>query len=81
METKISMIEVIIKDDDCAKAVNTILCSYEHFVIGKMQIPYREKNVSIVCIVLDCDSDTLGAIAGKIGSLKCVIAKAVSVAV
>lgn len=79
METKISMIEVIIKDDECARSVNTILYPYENFVIGKMQIPYREKDVSIVCIVLDCDNDTLGAIAGKIGSLKCVVAKAISV--
>ena len=38
---------------------------------------YREKNISIICLALDAQADTVNAMTGKIGRLSGVSAKAV----
>ena len=41
-----------------------------------MGIPYRERNVSVLCVVLDAPSAAVNALTGKIGKLEGVTAKA-----
>ena len=40
-----------------------------------MGIPYREKGVSVLCVVLDAPNGVINALTGKIGSLPGVSAK------
>ena len=44
---------------------------HEHgqYIIGRMGIPYRKRQINIISIALDAPQDTLSALAGKIGNL------------
>ena len=55
MENRISVISIIIEDTAQAAAVNDLLHEYGSYIVGRMGIPYRERKVSIICIVM---SDT-----------------------
>ena len=65
------------EDPEAVEALNAVLHEYASWILGRMGIPYREKNVSIICLALDAPMDTINALTGKIGRLRGVSAKAV----
>lgn len=76
-ETRVAVIAVIVEDSSKAEQVNSLLHSYSEFIIGRMGIPYRERGLSIINVVLDAPADVISALSGKLGRLKGVTSKAV----
>lgn len=77
METRIAIMGIIINDLESAKEINRILHDYSDFIVGRMGIPYKEKNLSVMSIILDAPADTIGAISGKLGMVPEVSVKTV----
>ena len=77
MENRISAVSVIVEEPESVEALNGILHDYSACVIGRMGIPYREKGVNVICLVLDAPTDTVNALTGKLGRLQGVNARAV----
>ena len=77
MENRIAAVSVIVEDPESVEAFNGILHGYSAYVIGRMGIPYREKDVSVICLVLDAPTDTVNALTGKLGRLNGITARAV----
>ena len=50
---------------------------YGGYIVGRMGLPYREKKVNIISVVVDASHDVISALSGKIGSLKGVTARTV----
>ena len=67
MENRISVISIIIEDTAQAAAVNDLLHEYGSYIVGRMGIPYRERKVSIICIVMDAPGSVTSALSGKLG--------------
>ncbi|MDD2391015.1 MAG: iron-only hydrogenase system regulator [Desulfobacterales bacterium] len=64
------IIGIIIKNrKSTAGRVNEILSDYGHIIIGRMGIPYKEKNISVVSLIIEATTDELGALTGKLGNL------------
>ena len=76
METRVAVISIIIEDPASVQPTNDLLHQYSEFIIGRMGIPYREKNISIISIAIDAPQDKISALSGKIGRLTGVTAKA-----
>ena len=77
METRIAAVSVIVEDPESVGTLNGILHDYSSYVIGRMGIPYREKGISVICLVLDAPTDTVNALTGKLGRLSGVTARAI----
>lgn len=76
MDNKIAVIGiVIINRDESVKRVNDILSEFGGFIIGRMGIPYKERNLSVISIIVDANLDTIGALTGKLGNIKGVKVK------
>ena len=75
MENRISVISIIIEDTAQAAAVNDLLHEYGSYIVGRMGIPYRERKVSIICIVMDAPGSVTSALSGKLGMLDGVSTK------
>ncbi len=75
MENKISMVSIIIEDKNIVEKVNDILHNYGEYIIGRMGIPYKDRGISIISLVLDAPSDKVSALSGKLGMLKGVSSK------
>ena len=75
METRVAVISIIIENPESVGEMNELLHQYSKYVIGRMGIPYREKNISIVSIAIDAPQDEISALSGKIGKLKGVSSK------
>ena len=58
-ENRIAVIGIIVEDKAMAESVNTLLHQYSDYVIGRMGLPYRERNMSIISVVVDAPSDII----------------------
>lgn len=75
METRVAVMGIIVQDLQSAEKLNSILHDYGEYIIGRMGIPYRHKNISILSVAVDAPRDTISALAGKIGRLAGVSVK------
>ena len=75
MENRVSVISIIIKDEEAAGAVNALLHEFRQYVVGRMGIPYRDRGVYIISVVIDSPGDKTSSLSGKLGMLEGVTAK------
>ena len=75
METRIAVMSIIVENPESVEKLNGLLHEFGEYIIGRMGIPYRKRNVSIISIALDAPQNTVSALAGKIGSLPGISAK------
>ena len=75
METRVAVLAIIVRDTASVPALNELLHQYGRYIIGRMGLPYREKGVNIISVVLDAPQDAISALSGKIGRLEGVSAK------
>lgn len=62
---------------ESAEGVNQLLHEYRQYIVGRMGVPYREKQVSVISVILDAPQDAISALSGKLGMLKGVSSKTV----
>lgn len=74
---RIAVIGIIIEDTDSIESLNQLLHEYSSYIIGRMGIPYRQRNVSIISVAVDAPQDTINALTGKMGRLNGISAKTV----
>ena len=67
--TRVAVISIIVEDPACVGEINAILHDAAAHIIGRMGIPYREKNISIISVVVDADLNEINQISGKLGRL------------
>ncbi len=77
METKVAIIGIIVEDNTKIKNVQALLSEFSDHIIGRMGIPYKQKNVRIISVVLDAPVDTINTLTGKIGKINGISAKTV----
>ncbi|ACD21875.1 iron-only hydrogenase system regulator [Clostridium botulinum] len=70
MDTRIALIGIMVQDTTATEKVNTILHDYNKYIIGRMGLPYKEKNLAIISIVVDASNDVISSLSGKLGMLK-----------
>ena len=77
METRIALIGIIVENPDSIESLNHLLHEYGNYIVGRMGIPYREKQGNIISVAIDAPQDVINALSGKIGRLDGVGAKTV----
>lgn len=75
METRVAVMGIIVENTSSTTALNALLHEYGNYIIGRMGLPYREKNINIVSIAIDAPQDAISALSGKIGRLDGVSVK------
>ena len=76
METRVALIGIIVEKPESVEALNQILHENGRYIIGRMGIPYRDRGVSIISVVVDAPQTVISALTGKIGRLDGVSVKA-----
>jgi putative iron-only hydrogenase system regulator len=75
MESRIAVISIIVENSDAVEEINSLLHEHGEYIIGRMGIPYRKRNINIISIALDAPQNTISALSGKIGNLSGVSVK------
>jgi len=74
-ENRLAVISIIVEDRTESSKINALLSEFGNYIVGRMGIPYKEKSVSVLCVVIDAPAEILNTLTGKIGMLNGVTAK------
>ncbi|MDP3386714.1 MAG: iron-only hydrogenase system regulator [Eubacteriales bacterium] len=72
---RIGVIGIVIEDMSCVRQINEILHEHSHIIIGRMGIPYKTRNISVISIIVDGTNDLIGSLSGKLGAINGVTVK------
>lgn len=81
METRVAVMSIIVENGDAVEKLNALLHEYGEYIIGRMGLPYRKRNINIISVALDAPQDTISALAGKIGALNGISVKTACAAI
>lgn len=73
--TRVAVISIIVENPERVSDINDILHTAAPHIIGRMGIPYREKNINIISVAVDAPETEITAMSGKIGRLDGVSTK------
>ena len=76
METRVAVIGIIVEKKESVAALNALLSEYGESIIGRMGLPYKEKNINCITVVVDAKQDVINALCGAIGKIDGVSSKA-----
>ncbi len=76
-KTRIAAVSIIVEKEGAREEVNRLLQEYASYVVGRLGIPYRKRDLSVIVVVLDAPTDVVSALTGKLGTLAGVSARTV----
>ena len=75
-ERAVGVIAIIIRNRaETANLVNETLAPFADMIIGRMGLPYHERNLNLITLMVDATTDRIGALTGKIGMIEGVTVK------
>jgi putative iron-only hydrogenase system regulator len=76
MERRLGVVGIVVTErENVAARLNAILSEYGDIIVGRMGVPYRDRQVSVIALIVDGTTDQIGALTGKLGSLPGVSVK------
>ena len=57
--------------------VCVILHEYGQYVVGRMGVPYKDKDINVISLIVDAPQDVISALSGKLGMLPEVSTKTI----
>ncbi|MBM4399514.1 MAG: iron-only hydrogenase system regulator [Candidatus Cloacimonetes bacterium] len=79
MEDKVHIVTLVINDiEDAYHPVTELLHGYASKIKLRVGYPMQDKKVSVIFLVMEMNLDDMGAFAGKMGQLKSVKVKSIT---
>lgn len=76
-EKRIALLGIIVENKSTTAEINQLLHECGEYIIGRLGLPYRERNISIISVVLDAPQDAVSTLSGKLGMLPGVSVKTI----
>jgi len=69
-DRRIGFVGIIIENPEKSyNQLNDILHEHGSIVVGRLGVPYRDRNLSIISLIVDGTTDNIGALTGKLGQV------------
>jgi putative iron-only hydrogenase system regulator len=75
MEQRIGAVIVLVTEEGDIQRINSIISEHADLILGRQGIPLRDRSTSVISLVMEGDTDRIGALTGKLGRLKGVKVK------
>ena len=75
MPKRLGVVGVVVEELAAADEVNAVLHEFAGIIVGRMGIPYRERGVSVISIIVDGTGDEISALTGRLGRISHVSVK------
>lgn len=66
---------IVYKRENAYQNLNDILHKFSSIIVGRLGLPYRERNFSIISLIIEGTTDEIGALTGQLGQLPDVTIK------
>jgi putative iron-only hydrogenase system regulator len=65
---RVGFVGIIIKDrKKHSSAVNQVLTDFGDIIVARTGIPYHERNICVITVIVDATTDEVGSLTGKLG--------------
>jgi putative iron-only hydrogenase system regulator len=79
MELKRHVVTIVVEDIASAfNPVSELIHQFAPHILMRVGYPMRDKNVSVIFLVMEADLDTLGSFSGKLGQVPRVKVKTIT---
>ena len=75
MNNKISVVAIIINDKSAVERINSLLHDFGDYIIGRLGIPYKQKGINVISVVMDAPIEIINSLSGKLGMVEGVSSK------
>ena len=76
MELQRHIVTIVVEDIEAAfNPVSELIHKFAPHVLMRLGYPMRDRNVSVIFLVMEADLDTLGSFSGKLGEIRSVRVK------
>jgi len=78
MSKRIGMVSIILTNrEEQISNVSKIISDHASIIIGRIGMPYPEKGINIISLIINGNTDKIGSLAGKLGSINGVLVRSV----
>ncbi len=70
MDKRIGVIGIVVESKENIPRLNAILSEFGNCIIGRMGVPYQKKELAVISLIVDGNTDEIGALTGQLGNLK-----------
>ncbi len=78
MDSKIALLGIIVEEMTATDKVNSVLHDFSDYIVGRMGIPYRNRNISVISVVVDAPQKVISTMAGRLGMIEGISVKTVN---
>lgn len=75
MEKTIAVVAIMVSDKEAVERINSLLHTFGEYIIGRIGVPYREKNLSVISVIMDAPQSVINSLSGKLGMINGVSSK------
>ncbi len=75
MEEKVSVVTIIVSDYGKTEKVNALLSEYRDYIVGRFGLPVKEKNISVISVVMLTNAEKVNSLSGKLGMIEGISSK------
>ena len=69
MDKRIFLVCIVVENKEAVSKINSVLHEYADIILGRMGVPYREKSISVISLIVEGTTDQIGALTGRLGNL------------
>ena len=72
---RLAVLSIIVEDRGASAEINSLLSEFGDYIVGRMGVPYKQKSVSVISVIVDAPTEIINTLTGKIGMIAGVTAK------
>lgn len=69
MEKRLGLVAILIEDPSSVSRVNATLSDFADLVDARLGLPMRGRGISLISLVVEGDTDRIGALTGRLGKI------------
>ncbi|MCA1985609.1 MAG: iron-only hydrogenase system regulator [Desulfovibrio sp.] len=69
LPARLGVVCVVLGDREHAARINAIISDFERLIIGRIGVPYRQRKVGVIALLVEGDTDAMGAFTGRLGAV------------
>jgi putative iron-only hydrogenase system regulator len=69
MERRLGVIAILVEQREHVPELNALLSDFGSLILGRMGLPLRDKGIHLISLIIDGNTDQIGALTGKLGKI------------
>src|SRR5208337_2646122 len=64
---RLGVVGIVVENPGAAPEINAILHDCAGIIVGRMGIPYRERGLAVIALIVDGSADEISGLTGRLG--------------